>query len=165
MSEYYFELTKSFSFLNKVKEYLDLDLDINWHRNYYDIDVTPIPVNILKDDIIFKTLSLKFEIIPLVVRFDAKKWYTWHTDKIRNVGLNSVIQGKESHVIFGKLSTNGQYFDIEEIIYEDNKTYLLDVSKSHSIVNLGEPRIIISLGFPQPIMFNEVKEFCIENNL
>jgi hypothetical protein len=162
MSENYHKLINRLSSLNTIKNYLDSG--VKWER-HYDSDMIQVSIQSLMNDIVLKTLSDRFRLMPFIIRFDAKKWHQWHTDAVRNVALNVVIHGNSSHTVFGNKADSGHYYGIDELIYDTDSAYLLDVSKPHSILNLGEPRIIFTIGFAQPTLFADVRTFCIENNL
>jgi len=162
MSDNYYELKNKLSSLQNIRAYVNSD--VVWYR-HYDVDVIEIPNIILENDIVLETLSSKFKLTPLVIRFDSKKWHRWHVDAVRNVGLNSIVQGAVGHTVFGVPNKDGHYYEIDEVIYKNDNVILLDVTKQHSILNLGEPRVVFTIGFPKTVMYNEVKNFCIENNL
>lgn len=167
----FIKLKSTYQDLNLLKQVV-LDETLEWDHSM-DICVKFVARELIKNKSML-TLMDKFNTNPVILKFISKSSYRWHKDINRDAALNVVIQSSNSHTVFGTKGPTGpnysdiyamNYIDLDELIYEPTNIYLLNTSNMHSVLNLGDDRIIFSLGFPKPTTYIEVRDFCIENNL
>lgn len=100
-----------------------------------------------------------------IYRYKANFCYAWHMDLIRNAALNLQLTGVDSFCIFGEMYEQRKYQNIEKLVYQENSYYLLNVAKNHTVFNFDNDRYLLSIGFPIPNTFEEVKDYLVLNNI
>ena len=82
-----------------------------------------------------------------------------HIDSYRNVSLNMLIDGWDSHTLF----VNHLYFT--ELKYKPHKLYVYNASISHQVVNFDNYRYLLSVSFQRMISYLDVVKFLESHNL
>lgn len=148
--------------LNKIKHSKEDDwnnvLEMNlFSLNINDFNLEPKLIQLINEFDCHKKLSL--------FRYKPNFCYQWHIDSIRNCALNLQIIGSDSFCVFGNFQELRKFNNIQKLHYEPNTYYLLNVSKFHTVFNFDKERYILSIGFPKPIVFDEVKAYLVSNNI
>lgn len=93
------------------------------------------------------------------------RFYRFHVDDFRGAALNLLLDGWDSQTYFSNTEEDPYLTEITELKYAQNKMYLLNTQIKHAVVNKNNLRYVLSMGFNQPLTYDEVKRFCVENNL
>ena len=159
----FFKLTHKFQSLPDVRAFLHEPAQL-WREVGYGFSVLKIPAHVIKDDV-FNEIIATFNITPVVLRTPAKFWYKWHIDTDRAAAINVELYSENSHTVYGVPTDIENRIDIEELIYEEGAAYLLNTQSSHSILNLGPERYVMSLGFRSPNTYESIREFIVRENI
>lgn len=100
-----------------------------------------------------------------IYRYKPNFCYQWHMDSIRNCALNLQLIGSDSFCIFGEYFEARKLKNLEKLDYKPHTYYLLNVFKYHTVFNFNNQRYLLSLGFPKPYTFMDVKEYLIDNKI
>ncbi len=163
MSDNFYKLKSTFQSLESIKSFLFKE-EHSWKAIGYGFDLIDVPGSVILDPVIHKLVD-EFGVNPYIFKTPAHYWYKWHLDAGRTVALNTEIYSEHSHTIFGTDADYDNKKDIEELIYDKNGMYLLNTQRQHSILNLGNTRFIFGLGFRLPVTYDNLKEYCISDNL
>jgi len=100
-----------------------------------------------------------------VYRHKPNFCYQWHIDSIRFAALNLQLSKAESFCMFGEFFEPKKLKNIEKLTYKADTFYLLNVSKPHTVFNFQNERYLLSIGFPKPHTYLDVKNYLVENNI
>lgn len=100
-----------------------------------------------------------------IYRYKPNFCYQWHIDSIRNCALNLQLIGSDSFCIFGEFFEARKLKNLEKLLYKEQTYYLLNVNKHHSVFNFNNDRYLLSIGFPKPHTFADVKQYLVDNNI
>lgn len=100
-----------------------------------------------------------------IYRYKPNFCYQWHIDSIRNCALNLQLVGSNSFCIFGEFFEPRKFRNLQQLAYKENTYYLLNVNKFHTVFNFDNERYLLSIGFPKPHTFADVKQYIIDNNI
>lgn len=100
-----------------------------------------------------------------VYRYNPNFCYQWHVDSIRFAALNLQLLNAESFCMFGEFFEPRKLKNIEKLTYKADTFYLLNVSKPHTVFNFQNERYLLSIGFPKPHTYIDVKNYLVENNI
>lgn len=98
---------------------------------------------------------------------DPKNYYAFHVDASRHVAVNMMLEGPDSHTMFGEKTASAEVTKIEQLMYEDSSYYIFNTSKPHAVLNLSDnTRYLLTVGIIDlEVDYETVKEFCIQHNL
>jgi len=113
----------------------------------------------------FSEFDKEFSTKHKLLKIPPRSHYRWHTDAYRNVAINTILIGNDCQTFFTSSTDEVVKDNLVEVDYSDNRSVLLDVSKQHSVLNLGPERIVLSVGFDLPVTYNDIREYCIKRNL
>jgi hypothetical protein len=124
------------------------------------------PLEIIIDDAILKLMS-RFKTRPIFMVLPKKCFYQWHVDAGRNTALNVEIETNNSDTYFADKGDgiSDIFTDLTHVDYKEGGMHLLNTLEQHCIINQGDYRYLFSLAFFKPTIFEEVREYCIQNNL
>lgn len=135
---------------------------VNWfHKNAFDI--LPVPLELL-DDTMLK-MKLKFNSSPVIFRMQPWQFYRFHIDAARGCAINLFLDGADSETYYGDETPDEEILNITELKYEIDHYYLLNTKIKHCVINRNNIRYMFSMGFPLPLLFDDVKEFCYQNGI
>lgn len=105
-------------------------------------------------------------------KFDPNTCYGWHIDNPgRSCALNLLIDGYNSHTFYGEpilddeKNTSGDFTNLREVTYTENKFVLMNVHKSHTVFNMDNTRHLLTISFhPAHGNFDKIKKYLMENN-
>jgi hypothetical protein len=148
--------------LNKAM-YLD---DSKW-KHFLDMNLFTLTI----DD-----FELEPKLIELINAFDCQNklaiyrykpnfCYQWHVDSIRNCALNLQLLGNNSFCMFGEYYEPRKFRNLQQLAYKENTYYLLNVNNYHTVFNFENDRYLLSIGFPKPHTFEDVKQYLIDHNI
>lgn len=158
----FLKLKSQFQSITEVRSFLQLK-EHSWRDVGYGFDALRVPRYIIRDKVVNEIIT-KFQLTPNILRTPANFWYKWHLDKDRSAAINIELYTEHSHTVYGSDAEHGNKNNIEELVYEEAGMYLLNTQLSHSVLNLGGPRYVLTLGFKYPDTYELVKDFCISNN-
>lgn len=107
----------------------------------YAIDTLAVPLNlILESSLLLKHIHKKFPFKRATLfSMVPNSAIHLHTDPLRNVALNMLIDGYNSNSLF----FNGRNF--KELVYKPNTFYVIDTSVPHMVLNYTEHRYVLTL--------------------
>lgn len=168
MSDYFFDtdITVSDSFIDSVKKFVAESSEDDW-KNHLQMTLLTLPLELFKDEP---------ELLEIIDRFGAQNRlavykttanssYHWHKDATRHACLNVLLDGYDSLCLFSQAPVNGMMYELEKLDYVENKVFLLDVSKLHTVINFNNERHLLSIGIPRPTTYGVVKAFVEEKFL
>jgi hypothetical protein len=132
-----------------------------FHKNAFDIAKVPIYL-------IDKTLQdfkSKFDASPVIFRMQPWQFYRFHTDASRSCAINFLLEGTDSHTYYGTETENEEILNIRELKYKIDSYYLINTQLKHSVVNRDNVRYMFSMGFPSTTSYDDVRNYCLENQL
>lgn len=100
-----------------------------------------------------------------IFRFKPNTCYQWHIDSTRYASINLQLSGADSLCVFGEYGEPRKINHLEKLIYNKDKYYLLNVSKIHTVFNFNNTRYLLSIGFPIPHTFEDVKKYLISKDV
>ena len=158
--------------LNTKSEYISsLNFDnVTW-VHYIGWLATGLDLGVLDKEPILKKINERFEIESIgVLKMDTNTLYNWHVDDDRGVSINMLLTPEHtSHCIFTKKRTQKvDVFPIVELEYKKNTFYVFNTQELHSVLNLNSTRYMFSVQFKDKknkLLYNEVKQYCIDNNI
>ena len=86
--------------------------------------------------------------------------YKWHVDTYRSVGVNLLIKHKDSHSVF-TFDEENINVPVHELKYEEDTYYIYNTKVPHMVLNVDEPRYIMTLEFigkDSNLEFDELRE-------
>jgi len=119
------------------------------HDKVSFVSAKPVMLSLLDDYLL--DLQQRFNGVALLIKLPAHSFYAWHTDRRRLCCMNLELNDTGSTTYFGKrtdkdLPGRDIYDDLVKLPY-DGKYVLLNTTEYHSVANIGEARILFSLGF------------------
>jgi hypothetical protein len=130
---------------DKLKYVIQNVPEDSWVR-YYNFDVLFLTKEFIEQDKFFKDLSKDFSYTACIVKMDANSCYNWHTDTKRQCSVNMLIDGYRSHCVFSP-DPEDVNISVLELNYQPNTYYAFDTQTPHMILNLDNPRYLLSLEF------------------
>ena len=132
------------------------------HKAAFDLAIVP-PGLITEEPL--KELMRQFQGTPVVFRMQPWQFYRFHTDAARSCAINMLLEGTDSQTYYGEETQDEEVLDIVELKYNMDSYYLLNTHLKHCVVNRDNTRYMFSLGFPERIGYEQVRDFCLERNL
>jgi hypothetical protein len=163
MNNNFIKLNSQFQSLNEVREYI-FSKDHTWNNIGYGFDVLNISQGVIIDPVVDKIMK-EFGVKSNIFRTPANYWYKWHVDADRTAALNIEIWSGHSHTVYGEDAEHSNKKNIEELVYEPGGMYLLNTQSTHSVLNLGETRYVLGLGFKLPHTYNTIRDYFVSNSL
>ena len=159
-ANYFYKLNLNSVIVNSVKDFIYNSKESDWHI-FLEQDILLLPEDIFKSDNQIYQLIKHFgcEKRLGIYRFQPNFSYGWHTDLIRHVAVNMLIDGWNSKTYFSKASKIRLNTNLQEVPYEENKYILMNVKELHSVFNLDNLRYVISIGIPPPATFQDVSQY------
>jgi hypothetical protein len=167
--EYFFNCQSSFPELREsLKQYVKQP-NLDWVRRF-GVQNHGIPRDFFYQ---FEKLNQLMEDFDCrrhrIFGFYPNTCYGWHTDiSDRACALNMLIDGSDCHTFFGTspvIKENDDYENIQEVKYESDKFVLLNVQKSHTVVNLNNQRYLLTISLsPNKGDFRFFKDYLTKNN-
>lgn len=131
-------------------------------KNAFDIAI--VPGGLLVDDPILELVK-KFKGVPIIFRMQPWQFYRFHTDEDRSCAINLFLEGVDSETYYGVDTADEETLNITELRYEIDRYYLLNTKQKHCVVNRDNVRYMFSVGFPDTVSYETVRDFCLENKL
>lgn len=163
MNQYYLKLNTPTQLKVPLLEFAK-NSTTNWIRkNGFDIAI--VSKHLIENDNVVSKLSQQFKSVPVIFRMPSWQFYRFHTDQVRSCALNMLLEGNDSQTYYGTPTDDEELTNITELIYEYNTYYLLNTHVKHAVVNRNNIRYMFSMGFNDPLTYDNIKEFCQDNNL
>lgn len=137
---------------SKWKNFLDMDLFI---LTIDDFELEPKLIELISTFNCHNKLA--------IYRFKPNFCYQWHVDRIRNCALNLQLIGNNSFCMFGEPYEPRKFRNLQQLVYKENTYYLLNVNNYHTVFNFDNDRYLLSIGFPKPHNFMDVKQYLIDH--
>lgn len=163
-NNYYYKSNLRSNIVDHLKDKIQQSQEKDW-QEHLEMEILLLSEKDFIGDPLILELVKKFNTRCGIFRYRPNFCYSWHYDLKRNTSLNMQILGGESYCLFGEMIALRKFQNIDKLIYEDNYYYLLNVKNFHSVLNFDSPRYVLTIGFPKPILFEDVRCFLIENNL
>lgn len=163
-NNYYYKSNLRSNIVEHLKNKIAQSRHTDW-QEHLEMEILLLTEKDFIDDPKIFHLVKKFNARCGIFRYRPNFCYGWHYDLKRNTSLNMQIQGGESYCLFGEMIALRKFQNIEKLIYEDHYYYLLNVKNWHSVLNFQLPRYVLTIGFPKPILFEDIRLTLIENNL
>jgi len=159
----FYKLTNQTNLVDTLKRFIQ-DPRVNWYtKNAFD--VAAVPRFVVESDATIVKLMERFDARPAILKMNPMTFYRFHIDEFRNAALNLLVEGWDSETFYGEPTDNEEIMSISQLVYEPNCMYLLNTKKPHSVINKNNPRYVFSLGFNDPLTYEQVVEFCKEHAL
>jgi len=130
-----------------------------WHK-YYNFDVAPVPPELMEQDPVLQFLMSKYRLLGAIARMPENTCYNWHTDTVRQVGINMLLEdGGDSRCMF-KGSTEDVAFPFIELPYLQHTYYAFNTQIPHTVYNFTKPRYLLTLEFFDKDRSLTFKELC-----
>jgi hypothetical protein len=120
-----------------------------WYQKHF-FDVHQIPLSILVKTLPdqFVSTVVKNRGTAVVLRLPPNTWYDWHTDVKRTGAINMLLEGNDSHCLFGE-RVSDKIVSVSQMDYKPATLVLFNTQVYHSVLNLSQPRLLFSIGFEQ----------------
>lgn len=92
-------------------------------------------------------------------RFQPRTCHAWHVDLQRYAAVNMLLEGWDSITLFGERADGINLKNIDQLIYEYDRYYLLNSKMRHTVINFSRPRYLLSIGIPEEFRFQEVQDY------
>ena len=103
---------------------------------------------VLNTSDILSELNLRIKIQHIaIIRLKPAEYYRLHTDTVRGVSINMLIQHHHSHCVFVD-PVNGK--DLIELCYEPGEMYVFNNQIPHTISNFTGDRYMLTVQFQEP---------------
>jgi hypothetical protein len=135
-----------------------------WELRYELKSIVPRDLDLFRTDPVINRLLEEFDPKPVILTMEPNSFYNWHDDPNRTCSINMLITGDDSICMFGT-SRPGGYFKINELSYTPGHFYILNTKEQHAVYNRTGPRAVLSLGFKLPHAYNDLVNFCVQNDL
>lgn len=170
MEQFFYKLKNSVTSHNEILDYAVKRNPFYWvfiHSFY----VTKVAPELYKNDPFISTLLERFRGEAVILKMPGKCMYNYHVDFSRSVSINILLNNFDSSHSFYKvpMTQNGKedpnLDHIVEINYQPGDAYMLNVEKTHAVINTGGDRLVFALSFDKPLKYEEMLSFVKENNL
>jgi len=131
----------------------------------YGFTVTQVPKAIIKLDYTLYKLQQEFNADPVILKMSPMLFYKFHIDAFRPCAVNMLLQGFDSSLFYGTPGYHDELMNIEELVYEEKKLYLLNTQRHHAVLNKSQPRYLFSMGINLPHSYLQVKQYINDNKL
>jgi hypothetical protein len=113
-----------------------------------------------------KLLAEKFGGRACVLMTDPHRMYNWHRDGARGCAINIMVHQGTAFSFHGYLTEFPIQTRLKPVDYGPVGTCVLfNTQREHCVVNLEQPRYIISLSFNENISYDDLYAHCIENGV
>lgn len=162
----FYKLTCTADFVSELLQHTKTKPSSDWISRF-SFNILPLfpRLPLLMQNRAIRSLVEEYNAQPIVIRIDPMKFYRFHVDDHRGAALNILLEGTDCQTYFGDPDADPYMIDIEELPYEPNSMYLLNTQAKHAVVNRNNHRYALSIGFNSPLTYEQVKDFCIRNNL
>ena len=160
---YFYELKTKSTIADALKSFVANNPPVV--KVVHGLQIIHIPLHILQLDKTISRLCLKFSGSACIFKIDPNIEYHWHTDAARSCTVNMLIDDYDSRTMFSSSPKFNEIMEITELKYLPSTMYILDVTKLHSVINFNNDRYLLSLTFPQSCTFEQVRDFCISENI
>jgi hypothetical protein len=160
---YFYELQTKSTISENLREFVSKKPPVV--KVVHGLQIIHIPQNIIRLDTTLTTIISRFGGGPAIFKMDPYMEYHWHTDAARSCTINMLIDDYDSRTMFSSSPRFSEIMEITELRYRPSTMYLLDVTKLHSVINFNNERYLLSLTFPQSCTFEQVRDFCIEEDI
>ena len=127
-------------------------------------DVALVPDSMIADNHLMELIK-KFHAVPVIFRVPPWQFYRFHTDARRSCAINLLLEGDDSNTFYGTETADEEVLDIVELKYDLDCYYLLNTHLKHAVINKNNTRYMFSMGFPDTLSYQDIKTYCLENNL
>ena len=142
--------TKRFYLASRRSTILDSLLEVASNNEpferYYNFGMKGVDHRLICEDSFLISLHDAHPFKAAILLIPPNNIYNWHVDDNRGVAVNMMVSGRDSHCVF-----TDEDFDIvngiEELRYEPETYYLFNTQKYHSVINLNNPRYMMSIEF------------------
>jgi hypothetical protein len=149
------------------QHYADEAVKLAEYTTYHVVPVSGIKVNTTQAKTSFentnfiKNLREKFgHARTHYLRVDGMHSYDWHVDSARCAGIIFLLNDVGNAVTLFKEQIDERNSRIVKVPYTLLQPTLLDVTKSHCVINLSDqPRYALTVGFDLGVSYQQVKEF------
>lgn len=135
----------------------------NWRRKNA-FDIASVPVTALSSEPIIGLIR-EFNGVPIIFRMQPWQFYRFHVDAARSCAINLFLEGVDSETYYGVGTADEEILNITELRYERDRYYLLNTKQKHCVINRDNVRYMFSVGFPDTVNYETVRDFCLENKL
>jgi hypothetical protein len=163
--DYFLELKTKSEYISK----LNFD-NVAWVEHFGFL-VYQLSNDLVQQELTLQKINERFEIESLgILKMNPNTVYNWHMDEQRGLSINMLLTTDHiSHCIFTeKRKEKEDISKILELDYVKDTFYVFNTQELHTVINLQKPRYLFSLEFKDKkhkLLYNEVKQYCIDNNV
>ena len=160
---YFHELKTKSTIAAALKSFVDMKPPVK--KVMHGLQLIYIPDHIRRADKVTSQLCMQFNGTACILKINPNVQYHWHTDAGRSCTVNMLIDNYDSRTMFSSSPKFNETMEITELKYLPSTMYILDVTKLHSVINFNNERYLFSVSFPESCKFEQVRDFCISENI
>lgn len=136
-------------------------------QQHNSFDLARPPISLIKQDPLVSQLLTGFNADPAVIRMEPQRFYRPHRDQRRTVAVNLLLTPGNSLSFWldDPLDTCPDQSHITRLDYAPHCYYLYNTEITHAVINLDQPRLLLSMGFYSPVTWQILSDYLSDRGL